>query len=195
MAELTDRGRKVLKALRECALEGRSPSVRELCKKTGIPSASTVWKELRALEEAGMIQVDRGSARGITLTNADGTVASAVPVITFLDPITNETRPKVPEEMVPFLLPERAVGISYAVKVMCETGDLKQGDMAVFCRADTTVSGTPAVLLFNGTLTVGMVEERADGSYAAINDRMYKLGAEADIAVVGRILGVVRRFF
>lgn len=44
---------------------GYSPSVRELCRKTGIKSSSTMHTRLRTMEYLGMVRSDSGKARSI----------------------------------------------------------------------------------------------------------------------------------
>ena len=192
--KLSERSKRVLYEIRKYTFEGRTPSVRELCALTGIPSASSVWKELNSLENQGFIKIARGSARGITVCENGSSVAATVPIITSIDPLTNVISYADALEFVPYILPERAVGKAYAMRVTRNTAEFNAGDIAVFYLCDTVPNGRDAAIMFNGTLTVGNVSEEANGSFVTIGGRRYRLGGEADIAVIGRMIGLVRGF-
>lgn len=59
--------------------EGIPPTVREICRETGINSTSTVHSILTALEDMGYIVIDRKNSRGIRLSGE--TSSSMVPVV------------------------------------------------------------------------------------------------------------------
>ncbi|MBQ6847683.1 MAG: repressor LexA [Clostridia bacterium] len=59
--------------------EGIPPTVRELCRETGISSTSTVHAILTSLEDLGYITIDRKNSRGIKLSGE--APSSMVPVV------------------------------------------------------------------------------------------------------------------
>ena len=65
---LKEKQQRVYDFLVEKRAEGIPPTVREICKATGISSTSTVHGILTALEDFGYITVDRKNSRGIRIT-------------------------------------------------------------------------------------------------------------------------------
>ena len=63
MKPLSKSQQKIFDYLKECAGEGRVPSVREICEETGLSSTSTVHHHLKALEEKGLISREHGVNR------------------------------------------------------------------------------------------------------------------------------------
>ena len=51
---------KILTFVREAAAQGHIPTVREICEGTGLKSTSTVHGHLKALEEAGYLEMGKG---------------------------------------------------------------------------------------------------------------------------------------
>jgi repressor LexA len=68
---------------------GVPPSVREICKALSIKSTSTVHGILHSLEEDGLIRIEKGTRRNISIVNSLettkvpllGTVAAGVPIL------------------------------------------------------------------------------------------------------------------
>jgi len=56
MKPLSKSQQKILDYLKECSVDGRVPSVREICEQIGLSSTSTVHHHLKALEEKGLIE-------------------------------------------------------------------------------------------------------------------------------------------
>ena len=70
---------------------GLPPTVREICRATGIKSTSTVHALLESLEEQGLITRDPHNSRAIRITAASD--SSFVPVVGRI--IRQNTRPKM----------------------------------------------------------------------------------------------------
>lgn len=89
MKPLSKSQQKIFDYLKECAGEGRVPSVREICEETGLSSTSTVHHHLKALEEKGLISREHGVNRCIQINgmekNTDvpvlGRVAAGYPIL------------------------------------------------------------------------------------------------------------------
>lgn len=194
-----ERRDRLLTVLRNSLADGVSPSVRDLCRETDIPSASTVWGILRYLEEEGIVHLIRSEKSGrvsaISLTEPDGTVFTRVPVLTALDPITGRETPEQPARSLPFLIPKVAYGLTFAVTLRERVDDLCPGDTAVFVRTHVTPLDRPTAVCVGHRLTVGVVRETKDGPCVTTEGLTFRLGAEADVCVVGRLLGVTRRYF
>lgn len=189
---LNERQSKVLNILRRESVAGNCPSVREICEETGISSPSTVWRIIKSLEEKGFISVSRNSARGITILSEDGCVLVNLPIITDLDPITGKV---VTERgFLPFTLPEKLKNRCYAVTVTADIAEIKKGDTAVFVYADIVPNGFLAAVRTGGGIRIGAVFHKENGSFVLLDGIEYRIGGEADIAVIGRIIGFIRKF-
>ena len=71
MKPLSKSQQKIFDYLKECAGEGRVPSVREICEETGLSSTSTVHHHLKALEEKGLISREHGVNRCIQINGME----------------------------------------------------------------------------------------------------------------------------
>ncbi len=78
-APLKERQQLVYDYIVKKRAEGIPPTVRELCRETGISSTSTVHAILSSLEDLGYITIDRKNSRGIKLTGE--APSSMVPVV------------------------------------------------------------------------------------------------------------------
>lgn len=79
MKPLSKSQQKILDYLKECSIDGRVPSVREICNETGLSSTSTVHHHLTALEEKGFITRERGMNRCIQINGEER--SASVPVM------------------------------------------------------------------------------------------------------------------
>ena len=93
MKPLSKSQQKILDYLKECSVEGRVPSVREICTETGLSSTSTVHHHLTALEEKGLITREHGVNRCIKISGEEksagvpvlGRVAAGYPILAVED--------------------------------------------------------------------------------------------------------------
>lgn len=93
MKPLSKSQQKILDCLKECSVDGRVPSVREICEQTGLSSTSTVHHHLKALEEKGFIEREHGVNRCIRITGEEksasvpvlGRVAAGIPILAVED--------------------------------------------------------------------------------------------------------------
>ena len=79
MKKLSASQERILNYLKERAQDGLPPSVREICRATGLKSTSTVHVHLKTLEENGYITRDAGLNRAIHITGEER--SSQVPVL------------------------------------------------------------------------------------------------------------------
>ena len=89
MKPLSKSQQAIFNFLKQCADEGRTPSVREICEATGLKSTSTVHHHLSALEEKGLIEREHGLNRCIRIAGEErsvnvplvGSVAAGYPIL------------------------------------------------------------------------------------------------------------------
>lgn len=74
MKPLSKSQQAIFNFLKQCADEGRTPSVREICEATGLKSTSTVHHHLSALEEKGLIE--RSARESVRVCPVPGTYES-----------------------------------------------------------------------------------------------------------------------
>ena len=104
MKPLSKNQQKIMEYLKRCSVDGRVPSVREICEEVGLSSTSTVHHHLKALEEKGMIVREHGVNRCIQITGEEksvnvavmGNVAAGNPIVAIED---IECYVPVPEKM------------------------------------------------------------------------------------------------
>lgn len=92
MKKLTASQKKILDFLKESA-DKIPPSVREICKATGLKSTSTVHAHLKTLQEMGYIERNSRLNRSVRLVGNEkttavpllGTVTAGVPILAFED--------------------------------------------------------------------------------------------------------------
>ena len=189
---LTGKEKQIFDVICAYVAESKSPSVREICEKTGIRSVSTVWRCLNSLEEKELIAISRNTARGISLLLGDGSVTVNLPVISDLDPITGKVT--AGQNYLPFSLPKKIKDRCYAFVATGNIAEIKIGDTVVFVSADIIPDGYLAAVRTGKGLKTGAVFHRTEGMFVLIDGMEYRVGGEADIAIVGRIIGFVRKF-
>jgi repressor LexA len=79
MIKLKPRERKILDFMKnEVATKGYPPTVREICAALKIKSTSTVFNDIRSLEQKGYIDKNPAKPRAISFISADGNAAANV---------------------------------------------------------------------------------------------------------------------
>ena len=89
MKGLSSSQKKIYEYLKDRAQYGLPPSVREICKATGLKSTSTVHLHLKTLEDMGYIRREAGLNRAIHIEGAEqvsrvpilGRVTAGVPIL------------------------------------------------------------------------------------------------------------------
>lgn len=195
MKPLSNNQQKILDFLKECSLEGRVPSVREICTEVGLRSTSTVHHHLTALEEKGFISREHGLNRCIQITGEEkssgvpvlGRVAAGYPILA----IENiETYVPVPESM-------RRGRELFALKVQGESminAGIFDGDIIIVHR-------TPVAE--NGEIVVALVEDEATVKTFYKENGHFRLQPENDlfepiivdeVVLLGKVISLMRNY-
>ncbi len=197
--DLPPRRAAVLAFLRERAAQGMPPSLAEIAGQFGFASRSAARKHVQALAEAGLIEHDAGSARGIRLSARErpdlvalpvlGRVAAGVPIGAdigldqqlWLDRGLFALRPD-------YLL--RVQGDS-----MIDDGIL-DGDLVGVHRSADARDGQTVVARLEGELTIKRLERRRDRLRLLPRNpahRPIEVPVGADFAIEGLFCGLVRQ--
>lgn len=173
--------------------EGIPPTVREICKATGIGSTSTVHAILTALEEMGYITVDRRNSRGIKITaEAPSSMVPLVGRITAGKPILAVEEI---EDYIPF--PSKDAEGLFALKVvglsMRDAGIL-DGDIIVADKNRPCKSGDIVVGMDGDSATVKRLLIK-DGKiiYMPENPDFEPIHPE-DPMILGKVVGSYRKY-
>lgn len=198
---LTERQQSILKYVTGIVRKtGRPPSYREIGRRFRIRSTNGVRDHLLALERKGFLSV-LGRRRGIELTPRTREGVFSVPLVGWVP----AGGPVVSDENVEDLLslPEYfgRDGELFALRVrgvsMIGAG-IFNGDVVVVRMQSSVENGQIGVVLVNGEATVKRVYLRGpDLLLKPENPRMHEIRVprdSAEIRVVGRVIGLLRRF-
>ncbi len=191
--ELTEKQVAVYNFLARELSGGLPPTVREICRATGIKSTSSVHAILEVLEECGYITRDKHNSRAIRLTNAsDSTFVPVVGRITAGQPILAveeiEDYIPYPQKDSEGLFALRVVGLS-----MRDAGIL-DGDIII---ADKTVAWR------SGDIVVAMDGDEATVKRLLLQDGKVILMPEnpdyspiypENPSILGKVVGNFRRY-
>lgn len=199
---LSSREQAILDVIKESVSEkGYPPSVREIGKKTGLRSSSTVHSYLRRLEEKQYIRRDPTKPRAIEVLGMDhdirhqninwvpilGKVAAGLPVF------ASENRESY------FPLPADFTGDDGEFYILTVKGDsmieagIFEGDLVIVKKAQTAN---------NGDIVVALIEEEATVKRFIREDNYIRLQPEnssmepiitRDAAILGKTIGLLRK--
>jgi len=198
MEKLTARQAEVLAAVRELsAARGWPPTVRELARRLGIgPRAA--FEHLAALVRKGYIEKEEGRPRALAPAGKTpalelpllGRVAAGPPILAL-------------EERGETVAVDRATGAAAGDFVLRVRGDSMVGEHIL---DGDLVIVRPEAAAENGALVVALVGEEATVKRMYLRDKKVVLraanpayadlvlGADAGVAVIGRVVGVMRRY-
>ncbi len=142
---MTQKEQAVLDFIKKSTAKGNIPSIREICKNTGISSTSTVWAVLSSLEKQGHITVSREKSRGIQLANFN---VSLVPLAT--KAMVDGTAAYVP-------FPANNAENIFAINAAEDIGEIKAGDTVFFSPCYAAPPKTVGAFETDGEMCVGIV--------------------------------------
>ncbi|MEG0615319.1 MAG: MarR family transcriptional regulator, partial [Oscillospiraceae bacterium] len=85
---LNDKTRPVYEFIKDCAVDGISPTVREICAALGLKSTSTAQRYVNSLAEQGLIEKSSNLNRSIRLAGKGAMRVPLVGMVTAGQPIT-----------------------------------------------------------------------------------------------------------
>lgn len=187
---------------------GYPPTVREICKATGLRSPRSVSQHLQALERKGYIQRGRDKSRAIRFLHDRpevlGTTSSSNVIAM---PLLGRVAAGQPSSSTD------AVGVKYSVdrelfgggkpfmlRVQGQSminAHIVEGDLVVVDPETKTADGDVVVAMINNETTVKRYETRADGVYLTPeNHGMSPIDISSgsrDVRILGKVVGLIRR--
>ena len=174
--------------------KGYPPTVREICQAVGVTSSATAHKYLTILEEKGYISREKERSRAIKITPQTkkvpvvGRVAAGEPLWALKD-IT---------EIIP--IPEELSGSedSFMVKVEGDSmiGDhILDGDYVMVNPQQDADNGDIVIALLNQEeVTVKRLYKKDNQITLQPSNPLYKPIVTKDIIILGKVIGILRRF-
>ena len=188
MKPLSKSQQKILDYLKECSSEGRVPSVREICSKTGLSSTSTVHHHLTALEEKGLISREHGvnsgeeKSAGVPVL---GRVAAGYPILAVED---IECYVPVPESL------KRGREL-FALRVQGESminAGILDNDIVIVNRTPVAENGEIVVALVGDEATVKrFYKENGHFRLQPENDSFEPIIVD-EVVLLGKVISLVR---
>ncbi len=191
--ELKENERKVYDCLKSRMENGLPPTVREICKATGLKSTSSVHAYLKMLEEKGLITRDRGLNRAIHLAGEQttlqvpilGRVAAGYPILAV-------------EEADGFLpYTPRYEGEYFALHVKGESmkdAGILDGDYVVALRTPTALDGEIVVALIGEEATVKRLYREKDRIRLQPENPDFEPIFTKDVLILGKVTAVFRYY-
>lgn len=195
MKPLSKSQQKIFDYLKECSADGRVPSVREICEKTGLSSTSTVHHHLKSLEERGLIEREHGVNRCIRITGEEksatvpvlGRVAAGIPILAVED---IECYVPVPEHL------KRGREL-FALRVQGESminAGIFDNDIVIVNRTPVAENGEIVVALMGDEATVKrFYKENGHFRLQPENDSFEPIIVN-EVVLLGKVISLIRYY-
>lgn len=192
---------KILKFINDFVLKhGYAPSVREICKKMGLTSTSTVFYYLKKLEDEGLINRDYGKNRAIkvniqtsensnkNLFNVIGKVAAGKPIFA-VENIENQI--EIPPELFGINTGDMFI-LNVSGDSMVNAG-IFNGDKIIVKKQETAENGEIVVAMIDDSATVKrFYNEKGHVRLQPENDFMEPIIVD-DCKILGIVTGLIRQ--
>ena len=204
---LTSRQAEILEHMESFARDhGYPPTVREICKATGLRSPRSVTQHLQALERKGYIERARDKSRAIRFLRASGTGAASSGDVVRLSVVGKVSAGAATSsaglEESTFYIDRRLVDGDHSFLMKVE-GDsmigahIMEGDYIVVNPDPATRNGDVVVARVAGETTVKRFQSNEDGVFLVPeNSRMEPIDISthgSDVRILGKVVGLIRR--
>ena len=191
---LTKSQQKVYDYLKGRMENGLPPTVREICRATGLKSTSSVHAHLKSLEEMGLITRDRGLNRAIHLAGEQPTVQ--VPVLGRVAAGNPILAVEEVEGYLPYSPLKRAGDETYfALNVKGESlkdAGILDGDIVVAVKVQTALDGEIVVALIEDEATVKRLFRERNRVRLQPENPAFKPIYSKDVQILGKVVAVYR---
>ncbi|MBN2558713.1 MAG: transcriptional repressor LexA [Clostridia bacterium] len=201
---LSDRQQKVLEYIRSSIdVKGYSPSVRDICRDTGIKSTSTVHAYLKKLSGLGLIAMDDTISRSIRVPGPSGHSASGKELVEV--PIVGQVAAGSPILAVENIEDTFTVPAQYTrnstVFMLRVKGDsmidagILEGDLILVKQQNTAQNGDIIVAVLEDEATVKTYyKEKNRIRLQPENSTMDPILIYDDIIIAGKVIGLFRSY-
>ncbi len=204
---LTSRQKEILEYLESFTQRiGYPPTVREICKATGLKSPRSVSQHLQALERKSYIQRGRDKSRAIRFLHKPVVAGLAVADSVVALPVRGRVSAGQPltasdDSDTTFLVDRQLVrgDTSFLMKVEGESmidAHIMEGDYIVVSPEPKVESGDIVVAEVGEETTVKRYEERGDGTYLVPqNSGMRPIDVTSrggEVRIIGKVVGLIR---
>lgn len=191
---LTKSQQKVYDYLKGRMENGLPPTVREICRATGLKSTSSVHAHLKSLEEMGLITRDRGLNRAIHLAGEQTTVQ--VPVLGRVAAGNPILAVEEVEGYLPYSPFKRAGDEEYfALNVKGESmkdAGILDGDIVIALKAQTALDGEIVVALIEDEATVKRLFRERDRVRLQPENPAFEPIYSQNAQILGKVVAVYR---
>lgn len=195
MKKLSKSQEKVFAFLKESIADGITPSVREICKATGLSSTSTVHSHLKSLEEMGYIKRASGLNRSIRIVGEEraaqipilGKVTAGVPILAFED-ISG---------YIPFPESKRKGRELFALNVVGESMrdmGILDGDIVICEKTPVAENGETVVAMIDGEATVKSFYKESGHIRLQPHNPDYEPIIASEVVILGRVIALSRDY-
>jgi len=192
MEKVDKRRDKIYRYIVDRISVGAAPTVREICEDVGVPSTSTAHTDLKAMAEAGLIEMTRGRNRTIRLPGGQGVRVPLVGTVAAGEPILAVQNV---ERYIPVNFPGSRGKDLFALRVKGESmvkAAILDGDIVVVEKTPTAENGEIVVAMMDDEATVKRFYKE-NGAYRLQpeNDDMQSVVLD-EVEVLGKVLSVMR---
>lgn len=191
--ELKENERRVYECLKSRMESGIPPTVREICRATGLKSTSSVHAYLRMLEEKGLITRDRGLNRAIHLAGEQTTVQ--VPILGRVAAGYPILAVEEADGFLPYSPRYGGDGEYFALHVKGESmknAGILDGDFVVALRTPTALDGEIVVALIGEEATVKRLYREKDRIRLQPENPDFEPIYAQDVLILGKVTAVFR---
>lgn len=193
--ELKENERRVYDCLKSRMENGIPPTVREICRATGLKSTSSVHAYLRMLEEKGLITRDRGLNRAIHLAGEQTTVQ--VPILGRVAAGYPILAVEEADGFLPYSPRYEGDGEYFALHVKGESmknAGILDGDFVVALRTPTALDGEIVVALIGEEATVKRLYREKDRIRLQPENPDFEPIYTQDVQILGKVTAVFRYY-
>ena len=193
--ELKENERRVYECLKSRMENGIPPTVREICRATGLKSTSSVHAYLRMLEEKGLITRDRGLNRAIHLAGEQTTVQ--VPILGRVAAGYPILAVEEADGFLPYSPRYGGDGEYFALHVKGESmknAGILDGDFVVALRTPTALDGEIVVALIGEEATVKRLYREKDRIRLQPENPDFEPIYTQDVLILGKVTAVFRYY-
>lgn len=195
--DLTPQQENILKHIRSfIADHGYAPTVRELCRLSGLRSPDTVQYHLDKLRSKGVLDAASGKPRTLALQTLQSERVAMVPVLGRVPAGPTAGAYAEADGHVPVSLDREDVESLFALKVKGDSMEptLMDGDTVVVRWQQTARHGDIVVARFEEEeATVKRFRQRPTGALLVPDNSRYQPFPLAEGKIVGKVLSLIRR--